>query len=43
MGFWDFADKHPIVLVVIAGIVVGGIAGIVVGGIAGVIEALRKQ
>lgn len=35
MGFWDFADKHPIVLVVIAGIVVGGIAG--------VIEALRKQ
>lgn len=27
MGFWDFADKHPIVLVVIAGIVVGGIAG----------------
>lgn len=35
MGFWDFADKHPIVLVVIAGIVVGGIAG--------VIEALSKQ
>lgn len=35
MGFWDFADKHPIVLVVIAGIVVGGIVS--------AIEALRKQ
>ena len=35
MSFWDFADKYPIVLIIIVAIVVGGIVSD--------IEALRKQ
>lgn len=35
MSFWDFADKYPIVLIIIVAIVVGGIVS--------AIEALRKQ
>lgn len=34
MGFWDFADKYPIVLIIIVVIVVGGIVS--------AIEALMK-
>ncbi len=35
MSFWYFADKYPIVLIIIVAIVVGGIVS--------AIEALRKQ
>ncbi len=35
MGFWDFADKYPIVLIIIVAIVVGDIVS--------AIEALSKQ
>ena len=35
MGFWDFADKYPIALIIIVAIVVGGIVS--------AIEALSKQ
>ena len=34
MGFWHFADKYPIVLIIIVAIVVGGIVS--------AIEALMK-